>query len=68
MCNPNFVKIAQGYDITAESVSERHNLEEAIAKMIAHKGPYFLEVCVENEHNVFPMIATGASVSEIRLK
>ncbi|MFT5021753.1 MAG: acetolactate synthase-1/2/3 large subunit, partial [Colwellia sp.] len=33
-----------------------------------HKGPYFLEVCVENEHNVFPMIATGASVSEIRLK
>lgn len=68
MSNPNFVKIAQGYDITAESVSERHNLEEAIAKMIAHKGPYFLEVCVENEHNVFPMIATGASVSEIRLK
>lgn len=68
MSNPNFVKIAQGYDITAESVSERHNLEGAIAKMIAHKGPYFLEVCVENEHNVFPMIATGASVSEIRLK
>jgi len=68
MCNPDFVKIAQGYDITADKVSERDNLEAAIAKMIAHKGPYFLEVCVENEHNVFPMIASGASVSEIRLK
>jgi acetolactate synthase-1/2/3 large subunit len=36
--------------------------------MMAHEGPYFLEVCVENEHNVFPMIPTGASVSDIRLK
>jgi len=68
MSNPDFVKIAAGYDIEAARVSERDQLSGAIEKMMAHKGPYFLEVCVENEHNVFPMIPTGASVSEIRLK
>jgi len=35
--------------------------------MLAHQGPYFLEVVVEPEANVFPMIPSGASVSEIRL-
>ena len=68
MSNPDFVKIAAGYDIEAARVSERDQLAGAIEKMMAHKGPYFLEVCVENEHNVFPMIPTGASVSDIRLK
>ncbi len=68
MSNPDFVKIAAGYDIEAARVSERDQLAGAIEKMMAHEGPYFLEVCVENEHNVFPMIPTGASVSEIRLK
>lgn len=68
MSNPDFVKIAEGYDIEAARVSERDQLAGAIEKMMAHNGPYFLEVCVENEHNVFPMIPTGASVSEIRLK
>lgn len=68
MSNPDFVKIAAGYDIEAARVSGRDQLAGAIEKMMAHKGPYFLEVCVENEHNVFPMIPTGASVSEIRLK
>lgn len=68
MSNPDFVKIAAGYNIEAARVSEREDLDAAVGAMIAHKGPYFLEVCVENEHNVFPMIPTGASVSEIRLK
>ncbi|CAI8201793.1 MAG: Acetolactate synthase large subunit [SAR116 cluster bacterium] len=68
MSNPDFVRIAAAYDIEAARVSERSALDAAIEEMITHKGPYFLEVCVENEHNVFPMIPTGASVSEIRLK
>ena len=36
--------------------------------MLASEGPYFLEVKVEKEDNVFPMIPTGASVSDIRLE
>jgi len=38
-----------------------------VAEMLATDGPYFLEVVVEKEDNVFPMIPTGASLTEIRL-
>tara|TARA_B100000780_G_scaffold85388_1_gene58553 strand:+ start:5929 stop:7629 length:1701 start_codon:yes stop_codon:yes gene_type:complete len=68
LVNPDFVTIAKGYYIEAEKVSERKNLKNAVEKMIRSKKPYFLEVTVEKEHNVFPMIPTGASVSDIRLE
>ncbi len=68
MVNPDFVTIAKGYHIAAKRITKREDLQEAIAEMIASKEPYFLEVCVEKENNVFPMIPTGASVSDIRLE
>ena len=68
LVNPDFVTIARGYYIEAEKVSERKDLKNAVEKMIRSKKPYFLEVTVEKEHNVFPMIPTGASVSDIRLE
>ena len=68
MVNPDFVKIAEGYHIEARRVSERKDLKEAVEEMIASDKPYFLEVKVEKEDNVFPMIPSGASVSEVRLK
>jgi acetolactate synthase-1/2/3 large subunit len=54
--------------LDAKRVDKRKNLDAAVAEMIASDKPYFLEVCVEKEDNVFPMIPTGASVSDIRLK
>ena len=68
MINPDFVTIAKGYNIEANRVNKREDLDDAIRTMIASDEPYFLEVCVEKEDNVFPMIPTGASVSDIRLK
>ncbi len=68
MTNPNFVKICEGYGVQARSVKKRDDLNEAIAEMIASKESYVLEVMVEKEGNVFPMIPTGSSVSDIRLK
>ncbi|WP_047245567.1 biosynthetic-type acetolactate synthase large subunit [Maribacter thermophilus] len=68
MTNPDFVKIAEGYHIEAKRVSERKDLKKSIQEMIASENPYFLEVKVEKEDNVFPMIPSGAAVSEIRLK
>ena len=68
MVNPNFVAIAQGYYIQAKKVTKRENLASAVKEMIDSDAPYFLEVCVEKEGNVFPMIPTGASVSDIRLE
>lgn len=67
LVNPDFVKIAEGYHLKAKRVTEREDLEAAVQDMIASKDAYFLEVKVEKEDNVFPMIPTGASVSDIRL-
>jgi acetolactate synthase-1/2/3 large subunit len=67
MVSPDFVKLAGAYDIEAVRVSKRADLANAIKTMIASKETYFLEVVIEQEDNVFPMIPTGASVSDIRL-
>tara|TARA_R110002049_G_scaffold308825_1_gene514265 strand:+ start:4890 stop:6623 length:1734 start_codon:yes stop_codon:yes gene_type:complete len=68
MVNPDFVKIAEGYHINSKRISERSELQSTITEMLASKDAYFLEVKVEKEDNVFPMIPSGASVSEVRLK
>ncbi|NVK08160.1 MAG: biosynthetic-type acetolactate synthase large subunit [Tenacibaculum sp.] len=68
MTNPDFVAIAKGYHMAANRVTKREDLATAVQEMIQSKEAYFLEVCVEKEDNVFPMIPTGASVSEVRLK
>ena len=65
--NPDFVAIAKGYSIEATKITERTELSDALDKLLAHKGSYLLEIVVEQEENVFPMIETGAAVSEIRL-
>ena len=67
MINPNFIAIAEGYHIKAKKVTKREDLDAAVAEMMASKESYFLEVMVEKENNVFPMIPTGASVADIRL-
>lgn len=66
--NPNFIKIAEGFGITARKIEHPSDLDGALDEMLAHKGPYFLEVVVEKEENVFPMVPTGASVADIRLE
>ncbi|CAA0214105.1 biosynthetic-type acetolactate synthase large subunit [Tenacibaculum maritimum] len=67
MTNPDFVTIAKGYSIAAKRVTKREDLAGSVAEMMQSKEAYFLEVCVEKENNVFPMVPTGASVSDIRL-
>ena len=66
--NPDFITIARGFGMDGQSCSERNNLSDALDTMLAHDGPFLLEVIVEKEENVFPMVPSGASVSQIRLK
>ena len=68
MVNPNFVKLAEAYDIPAKKVTDRENLVEAIQEMLDAKTPYFLEVVVGKEDNVFPMVPAGAGVAEVILE
>lgn len=65
--SPDFVALAKAYNIEATKVEVRKNLKENLLKMLDHKGSYLLEVTVAKEENVFPMMTTGASVSEVRL-
>lgn len=65
--NPDFIAIAKAYSIETGKVNDPMMLDEAIEKMLKHKGPYLLEAVVEREDNVFPMVPTGASLSETRL-
>ncbi|MDB9990606.1 biosynthetic-type acetolactate synthase large subunit [Flavobacteriales bacterium] len=67
MVNPDFIAIANGYQIESERITKREDLKESIQKMIDSPKPFFMEVLVGKEDNVFPMIPTGESVSNMRL-
>ncbi|WP_462252601.1 biosynthetic-type acetolactate synthase large subunit [Ekhidna sp.] len=67
MENPDFIKITEGYGIASQKVTDRKDLADAFDKWLNSEGPSLLEVLVEKEENVFPMIPTGSCVSKIRL-
>jgi acetolactate synthase-1/2/3 large subunit len=67
MVNPDFVTIASGYSIPARSVSERKDLVDSLTEMLKAEGPYLLEIKIDKEANVLPMVEPGASVSEVTL-
>ena len=66
--NPNYQLMAEAYGIANKKVEKREELESSIEEMLAHDGPFLMEVIVEKEENVFPMVPSGASVAEIRLE
>jgi len=66
--SPDFVKLAESYYIAGKRVSAREDLVGSLEEMLQHPGSFLLEVMVAKEHNVFPMVPQGCSVSEIRLK
>lgn len=67
LVNPDFQTVAEGYHIAHNKVTQREKLYAAIETFLNAKGSYLLEVLVGKENNVFPMVPTGASVSDIRL-
>lgn len=67
LINPDFIQLVRSYKIGSKKVLNRKSLNQEIKKMLQNTCAYFLEVVVEKEDNVFPMISTGTSVDEIRL-
>lgn len=67
LINPDFVAISKGFGVEASKVGERDKLDAALKTMFEFEGAYLLEIMVEKEDNVFPMVPTGSSVDEIRL-
>ncbi len=67
LVNPDFVKVAEAYQIPSKRVVEREDLQGSIQEMLDSKGPYILEVTIEKEGNILPMVEPGSSVSDITL-
>jgi len=67
LVNPDFVMIAKAFSIPSKKVTKREELRDSLVEMIDSKGPYLLNIIVEKQGNVFPMVQPGSSVSEIRL-
>lgn len=67
MKNPDFVKIAQAYNIESKKVDKREDLDSAISEMLNHKGSYLLDVDVEAKGMVYPMVPAGSCVTNILL-
>ena len=68
MKNPNFNLIADGYGIKNNKVEDKKDLDKCLKEFINYDGSYLLNVVVEKEENVFPMVPSGESVSNIRLE
>jgi acetolactate synthase-1/2/3 large subunit len=68
LLNPDFIKVAEGFGIKGKKVLERPMLKTSVDEMINHKGAFLLEVSIEKEDNVFPMVPTGASVADVILE
>jgi acetolactate synthase-1/2/3 large subunit len=63
---PNFLKIAEGYGVKAERVTTGDQLAAAYGRMLTDPGePYLLDVIVEAEENVYPMIPAGGTYIDI---
>ena len=61
--NPDFVKVAEGYKVAGKCITKTEEIEDALKEMLAHNGPYFLEVKIEPEENVYPMVPAGAAIN-----
>ncbi|OBU09385.1 acetolactate synthase 2 catalytic subunit [Morganella psychrotolerans] len=58
--NPDFVALAQSFDIPGHLVTEKSDVPAAIHTLLHHQGPYLLHVAIREEDNVWPLVPPGA--------
>ncbi len=61
---PDFVTLARGFGIPARQIRDKSEVVDALKEMIAHKGPYVLDVLVPYQEHVLPMIPAGGTVRD----
>lgn len=62
---PDFVAITKGFGIAARQIRKKSEVIDALKEMIAHPGPYVLDVLVPYQEHVLPMIPAGGTVRDI---
>jgi acetolactate synthase-1/2/3 large subunit len=60
--SPNFVKLAEAFDLRGVAVRQRAEVVPAIREAREHRGTYVINFCVEQEDSVFPMVPAGADL------
>lgn len=68
LANPDYMKIAEAYGINGRRVSDRAELGDAVDEMLQSKEAYILEIVCQNEENVWPMVALGCAIDDVRLE
>jgi len=63
--NPDFMKIAEAYGALGIRVTKKEEVEAAIKKTLAHNGPVFVDVIIDREENVFPMVPAGQAINRM---
>ena len=61
----DFCKTAEGLGCTAIKVTKKEEVAPAIEKAIALKAPVLIEVVIDPDDKVFPMVPAGAPISEV---
>jgi acetolactate synthase-1/2/3 large subunit len=62
---PDFVEVARGFGIEARQIRQKSEVIDALREMIAHPGPYVLDVLIPYQEHVLPMIPSGGTVRDI---
>ena len=61
---PDYVKLANAYDIPAVRVTDQEDVLPALRQAQAHDGPFLVEFVVEPVANVYPMVPPGGSLAD----
>ena len=61
--NPDFIKIAEGYDIPGVRVKRREEVIPAIQKAMEYPGAFLIDFCIEPEENIYPIVPPGESLA-----
>ncbi len=64
MPGPDYVKLANAYDIPALRVEHQEDVADALRQAREYDGPFLIEFVVERETNVFPMVPPGGSLAD----
>jgi acetolactate synthase-1/2/3 large subunit len=64
---PDFVKLAEAYGADGFRVTEKKDVESTLREAFASDKPVIIDIRVEREENVYPMVPAGASLTEMLL-
>lgn len=63
--NPDFLMLAQAFDIPGESIEKGSEVNDALDRLLNAEGSYLLHVCIHENENVWPLVPPGAKNDEM---